>query len=88
MNLNMVHQRSLKDFVDFADSDTDFRQKVLKFSMYVAQGNMDLAYKSIQSLQSKAVWTNLARMCVSTKRLDVAKICLGHLQKVRSVAAI
>lgn len=31
---------------------------------------------------------NLAKMCVSTGRLDVAKVCLGHLKKARSVRAL
>lgn len=83
-----MRQQPLRDFADITESDADIRQRVLKFSMYVAQGNMDLAYRSVQSLESKAVWMNLVKMCVSTRRLDVAKVCLGHLEKVRSVAAI
>jgi intraflagellar transport protein 140 len=45
-------------------------------------------YSCIRSLKSEAVWTNLARMCVQTGRLDVAKVCLGHLQLARSVRAL
>lgn len=31
---------------------------------------------------------NLAKMCVQTGRLDVARVCLGHLKKARSVRAL
>lgn len=56
--------------------------------MHVSEGNMDLAYRSIRSIQSKAVWSNLAKMCIETQRLDVAKVCLGHLEKASSVRAV
>jgi len=28
---------------------------------------------------SGSVWENMARMCVKTKRLDVAMVCLGKM---------
>lgn len=49
---------------------------------------MDLAYRCIRSIQSPTIWTNLAKMCVQTSRLDVAKVCMGHLGKARSVRAL
>lgn len=44
--------------------------------------------RSIRSIQSEAVWENLARMCVQTRRLDVAKVCLGHLKRATSARAL
>lgn len=44
--------------------------------------------RSIRSIQSEAVWENLARMCVQTRRLDVAKVCLGHLKRAYSARAL
>lgn len=49
---------------------------------------MDEAFRCIRSIQSAVVWENLARMCVNTGRLDVAKVCLGHLNKAMSVRAL
>lgn len=37
---------------------------------------------------SPAVWTSLAKMCVKTKRLDVAEICLGHMKDCRGLAIL
>lgn len=44
--------------------------------------------RCIKSIQSEAVWRNLAQMCVHTGRLDVAKVCLGHLKRASSVRAL
>lgn len=83
-----IGQKVLRNFVGLEDSDSATRKMVLDFSLNVAQGNLDQAFVCIRSLQSEAVWKNLARMCVQTGRLDVAKICLGHLSQARSVRAI
>jgi len=37
---------------------------------------------------SEAVWESLARMCVKTKRLDVASVCLGHMKHARGAMAL
>ncbi|OXB59286.1 hypothetical protein ASZ78_007807 [Callipepla squamata] len=39
-------------------------------------------------LDSEAVWENMARMCVKTQRLDVAKICLGNMGHARGAKAL
>lgn len=64
------------------------RSLIIDFSMCVAEGKMDEAFRCIRSIQSVGVWKNLAQMCVKTGRLDVAKVCLGHLNKAVSVRAI
>lgn len=37
---------------------------------------------------STIVWESLARMCVKTKRLDVAAVCLGHMKHARGARAL
>lgn len=64
------------------------RKTVLDFSINIALSKMDEAFSCIRSIQSEAVWMNLTKMCVNTGRLDVAKVCLGHLKKARSVRAL
>lgn len=39
-------------------------------------------------LLSKAVWENMARMCVKTRRLDVAHVCLGNMGNARAAKAL
>jgi intraflagellar transport protein 140 len=88
LKVGVVGQKTLRDFVGLEDSEAETRKMVLDFSLNVAQGNLDQAFICIRSLESEAVWSNLAKMCVQTGRLDVAKICLGHLKQARSVRAV
>ncbi|XP_072288246.1 intraflagellar transport protein 140 homolog, partial [Pyxicephalus adspersus] len=37
---------------------------------------------------SETVWENMARMCVKTRRLDVAKVCLGKMGHARGAKAL
>lgn len=37
---------------------------------------------------SEAVWENMARMCVKTRRLDVARVCLGNMGNARAARAL
>lgn len=88
LKVGVIGQKILRDFIGLENTDANTRKMVLDFSLNVAQGNLDQAFFCIRSLTSEAVWHNLARMCVQTGRLDVAKICLGHLKKARSVRAV
>ncbi|XP_037936551.1 intraflagellar transport protein 140 homolog [Teleopsis dalmanni] len=88
LDINLVKSKPLQDFIDLKNCDANTRKLVLNFSLHVAEGNMDLAYRCIRSIQSKTIWTNLAKMCVKTSRLDVSLVCLGHLEMARSVRAV
>ena len=37
---------------------------------------------------SETVWENMAKMCVKTRRLDVASLCLGHMGHARGAQAL
>ena len=37
---------------------------------------------------SEGVWGNMARMCVKTRRLDVALVCLGNMGSARAAKAV
>lgn len=39
-------------------------------------------------LRSETVWENMAKMCVKTKRLDVASLCLGNMGHARGARAL
>ena len=49
---------------------------------------MDEAYKSVKSIQNPIIWENMAQMCVKTKRLDVAEICIGNMRFARGARAV
>ncbi|XP_050099800.1 intraflagellar transport protein 140 homolog [Anopheles aquasalis] len=85
---NSIVRLPLRDFKGLEECDLVTRGMVLNFSLNVAQENMDQAFSCIRSLRSDTVWMNLAKLCVQTGRLDVAKVCLGHLRRARSVRAL
>ncbi|XP_035773197.1 intraflagellar transport protein 140 homolog [Anopheles albimanus] len=85
---NNIVRLPLRDFKGLEECDLATRGMVLNFSLNVAQENMDQAFSCIRSLRSDTVWMNLAKLCVQTGRLDVAKVCLGHLRRARSVRAL
>ncbi|KAL4676088.1 hypothetical protein H8959_010233 [Pygathrix nigripes] len=84
----MVSRRPLRDFMGLEDCDKATRDAMLHFSFFVTIGDMDEAFKSIKLIKSEAVWENMARMCVKTQRLDVAKVCLGNMGHARGARAL
>lgn len=61
---------------------------VINFSIYSSIGDMDEAFKSIETIKSEHMWENMAMMWVVTKRLDIATICLGIMGHAARVQAI
>lgn len=88
LKVNQIMRVPMRDFKGMEQCDSSTRKMILDFSLHVALGNMDQAFRCIRFLQSDAIWNNLAEMCVTTGRLDVAKVCLGYLKKARSVRAL
>ncbi len=46
------------------------------------------ATQSNISPTSESVWENMAKMCVKTRRLDVAMVCLGNMGHARGAKAL
>uniref|UniRef100_A0AC35UC71 ANAPC4_WD40 domain-containing protein n=1 Tax=Rhabditophanes sp. KR3021 TaxID=114890 RepID=A0AC35UC71_9BILA len=70
---------TLREFVGIDGSDRKSIDAMLNFSFYLTIGQMDNAFKAIQFIKSESVWTHMAQMCVKTRRLDVAIVCLGNM---------
>merc|ERR550514_429132 len=49
---------------------------------------MDEAHRAVKQIKSTHVWQNMAHMCVKTKRLDVAEVCLGNMGHARGARAV
>ena len=80
--------RVMRDFVGLDDADEQTKSALLDFSYYLTVGNMDEAHKAVRLIKSPGVWENMAHMCVKTKRLDVAEVCLGNMGHARGSAAL
>ncbi|XP_007528140.1 intraflagellar transport protein 140 homolog isoform X1 [Erinaceus europaeus] len=84
----VVGRRPMRDFVGLEDCDKPTQDAMLNFSFFLTVGDMDEAFRSIKLIKNKAVWENMARMCVKTQRLDVAKVCLGNMGHARGARAL
>ncbi|CAH8678009.1 unnamed protein product [Schistosoma rodhaini] len=69
----------MQNFIGLEDADEKTREAMLNFSYYLALGEMDSAFRAMKLIKSPIVWQNMAKMCVTTCRLDVARVCLGKI---------
>ncbi len=83
-----IFSKVMRDFVGLDDVDPTARTALLEFSYNLTLGKLDEAYKSVKAIDSPAIWENMAQMCVKTKRLDVAEVCLGNMGHARGAAAV
>ncbi|OWF41021.1 intraflagellar transport protein 140 homolog [Mizuhopecten yessoensis] len=84
----LVARKTMRDFVGLENSDKNTREAMMNFSYYLTIGNMDEAFKSIKLIKSESVWENMAKMCVKSRRLDVASVCLGNMGHARGAKAL
>lgn len=88
---NLVSIKIMRDFLGISNirSLTDtIKFSLLDFNYYLALGKLDEAYKVIKDINSVNIWENMAQMCVKTRRLDVAEVCLGNMGNARGASAI
>ena len=43
---------------------------------------------TLRACCSEIVWENMGKMCVKTRRLDVAALCLGNMGNARGARAL
>ena len=79
-NFMRVFFKIMRDFVGVEEIDDHIRKALLDFSYFLTLGKLDEAYRAVRLIDSPAIWENMAQMCVKTKRLDVAEVCLGKLE--------
>ncbi|XP_023246567.1 intraflagellar transport protein 140 homolog [Copidosoma floridanum] len=78
----------MREFEELGACDAVTKKAVLDFCFYLSVANMDEAFKAIKSIQNEAVWKSLAKMCVKTKQLSMAMLCLGHMKQATSARAL
>jgi intraflagellar transport protein 140 len=85
-----ISSKLMRDFVGMDDIESNPNVKValLDFSFFLTLGKLDEAYRCIKAIDSPSVWENMAQMCIKTKRLDVAEVCLGNMGHARGAAAL
>lgn len=85
---SLIQRKTMQNFIGLEDCDKSTKEALLNFSYYFAVGCLDEAFLAIKAIKSESVWLNMARMCVKTKRLDVAKICVGKMGNTAAARAL
>lgn len=83
-----IRKRAMRDFVGMEQADKQTKQDLMEFSYHLTVGNMDDAYRAVKKIKSNTIWENMAKMCVKTKRMDVAETCLGNMANARGAKAV
>lgn len=78
----------MRDFVGMEGVDEDTRHALVELSYQLTVGNVDEAYRAVAHIDSSCVWESMARMCIKTRRLDVAQVCLGKLGHAAGARAV
>ncbi|RLN68428.1 hypothetical protein BBP00_00001031 [Phytophthora kernoviae] len=86
--VSYLRTQIMRDFTGLDKVNNEARQALIDFCYFMTVGNMDEAYRSVKLIENPSVWENMARMCVKTKRLDVAEVCLGNMGHARGAAAV
>lgn len=86
--LPKIKKRTMRDFVGLEKVSDETKKDLINFSFNLTVGNMDEAYRSVKKISSESIWENMAQMCVKTKRLDVAEVCLGNMNNARGARAV
>jgi intraflagellar transport protein 140 len=85
---DLLFSKTLRDFVGINQITDSIKSSLLDFSFFLTLGKLDEAYRVVKEIDSPLVWENMAQMCVKTKRLDVAEVCLGNMGHARGAAAV
>jgi intraflagellar transport protein 140 len=87
-NVVKVYSKVMRDFIGVDEVHDSTKKALLNFSYNLTLGKLDEAYRAVKAIDSPAIWENMAQMCVKTKRLDVAEVCLGNMGHARGAAAL
>jgi intraflagellar transport protein 140 len=87
-NKAKVYSKVMRDFIGVEDISDQVKTALLDFSYNLTLGKLDEAYRAVKTIGSVTIWENMAQMCVKTKRLDVAEVCLGNMGHARGAAAV
>jgi intraflagellar transport protein 140 len=86
--VSYLRTQIMRDFTGLDKVNNEAKQALIDFCYFMTVGNMDEAYRSVKLIENPSVWENMARMCVKTKRLDVAEVCLGNMGHARGAVAV
>ncbi|TPX54243.1 hypothetical protein PhCBS80983_g05995 [Powellomyces hirtus] len=74
-----------KDQEGLENTDTATLKSMLDFSFHLATGNINESLKSLKHVRNPSTWTTLAKLCIKTRRPDIAALCFANMGNARAV---
>jgi intraflagellar transport protein 140 len=77
----------MQSFTAMQDADEGVRRALLDFARHTAAGDTESAFRAVRAVQSPGLWETMARVAIKSRRLDVAELCIGHVENARAARA-
>ena len=79
--------KKMQFFQGLEKIDEEITKALIEFSLLMACGKLDEAYKTVKNIKTANIWENMAHICIKTKRLDVLEVCLSNMRFERGIKA-
>ncbi|KAJ3140384.1 hypothetical protein HK100_010068 [Physocladia obscura] len=79
--------KAAPDFLGVENADSATISSIIEFCYQIDIDNVDAAFRALNKIDNDRVWTNLAKICVKTRRVDVASTCLSNIRHAKAVSA-
>ena len=78
----------LKEYQGLQDEPLNVIKMITDFCYNLSLGFVEEAMKGIKLIKNEAVWESMARMCLKTGKIKLAKLCLGKLKNARGLRTV
>ena len=80
-------EKKFQFFQGLDQIDENTKQCLCDFTLLMACGKLDEAYKIVKNIKNENIWENMAHICIKTKRIDVLEVCLSNMRFERGIKA-
>ena len=87
-SIHSLQENKFQFFQGMTDIPDDIKNALIEFSIFMSSGKIDEAYKIVKNIKSYDIWTNMAKVCIKSKRLDVLEICLSNMRFATGIKAL
>ncbi|KAI8819835.1 uncharacterized protein EV422DRAFT_87782 [Fimicolochytrium jonesii] len=85
---NLLLSVPAPDLEGLENADPATLKSMLEFSFHLATGNVNESIRSLQHVRNPSTWRTLAKLCIKTRRPDIAAICFANMGDNRAVAEL
>lgn len=78
----------VKEYSGLETTNTVSIKAITDFCINLSSGKVDQALKSAKLIKSELVYENMARMCIKTRKIQLAKYCLGRMRNGKTLRTV